>query len=510
MEQYDVVIIGSGLGGLLSANILLKEGYTVCVLEKNRQFGGALQIFVRDKVIHDTGVHYIGALAPGQNLHQFFSYFGIMEDLKLKRLSLEAFDEISFQGEEQVYKLPQTYERFEAQLSEYFPEEKQAIQAYCIKLQEIAATTAVYNFEPFDAGNLSPYLNVGLKDYLDELTSNEKLKKVLMGNNILYAGNAAKTSLYEHALIIHSYISSAWKCVDGGAQIANLLVKKIKELGGSIRNYAEVEKLLVNDEKQIEAVQLKSGEKILAKNVISNVHPSQTLKMVGAEYFRKSYFQRMMHMENSISVFSVFINFKENCFPAENRNFYHFRADDFWDATDYKPAEWPKSFAAFLPVKSRNQEFADSMNVMCYMRYDEVKKWEDSFHTVPKFKSERGSDYQAFKDQKIEQVIQALEERFPNIRACIKSIHSASPLSYRDYLASPEGSMYGMVKDYQNSMATYLSHNTKLKNLYFTGQNLNLHGILGVTISAFVTCSAFVDLEKLLEEVRSWKSEASG
>ena len=75
-EHYDVVIVGSGLAGLVSAIILAKEGKSVCVLEKNNQYGGNLQTFVRNKTIFDTGVHYIGGLTEGQNLHQYFSYFG--------------------------------------------------------------------------------------------------------------------------------------------------------------------------------------------------------------------------------------------------------------------------------------------------------------------------------------------------------------------------------------------------------------------------------------------------
>ena len=55
MQRYDAIIVGSGLGGLASGTILAKEGYKVCVLEKNKQIGGMLQIFVREKVIFDTG-----------------------------------------------------------------------------------------------------------------------------------------------------------------------------------------------------------------------------------------------------------------------------------------------------------------------------------------------------------------------------------------------------------------------------------------------------------------------
>jgi all-trans-retinol 13,14-reductase len=72
MQHYDTIIIGSGIGGLVCANILALEGHKVCVLEKNKQIGGALQTYTRDKVIFDSGVHYIGGLDKGQNLYQVF------------------------------------------------------------------------------------------------------------------------------------------------------------------------------------------------------------------------------------------------------------------------------------------------------------------------------------------------------------------------------------------------------------------------------------------------------
>ena len=73
-KEFDILVIGSGLGGLVSALILAKEGMKVCVLEKNNQYGGNLQTFSRDKLIFDTGVHYLGGLSEGQNLYQYFSY----------------------------------------------------------------------------------------------------------------------------------------------------------------------------------------------------------------------------------------------------------------------------------------------------------------------------------------------------------------------------------------------------------------------------------------------------
>ncbi|MEG2759102.1 MAG: NAD(P)-binding protein, partial [Rikenellaceae bacterium] len=54
-NNYDIVIIGSGLGGLECALILSKEGYKVCVLEHSSVFGGCLQSFSRNNINIDTG-----------------------------------------------------------------------------------------------------------------------------------------------------------------------------------------------------------------------------------------------------------------------------------------------------------------------------------------------------------------------------------------------------------------------------------------------------------------------
>ena len=97
-KQYDTVIIGSGLGGLVCGAILSKEGQRVCVLEKNEQIGGNLQTFKRDGVTFDTGVHYISGLDKGQNLYQFFNYLGLMDRLELLKMDEEGFGNCSNTG----------------------------------------------------------------------------------------------------------------------------------------------------------------------------------------------------------------------------------------------------------------------------------------------------------------------------------------------------------------------------------------------------------------------------
>src|ERR1700743_401508 len=130
MENFDVLIIGSGVGGLVCAGILALEGRKVCILEKNQQIGGSLQTYVRDKVIFDSGVHYLGGLSKGQNLYQIFQYLGIMDKLKLQQQDLDVFDRILIEGDDNVYDFAQGYENFIAKLLVHFPDEEQALRTY--------------------------------------------------------------------------------------------------------------------------------------------------------------------------------------------------------------------------------------------------------------------------------------------------------------------------------------------------------------------------------------------
>ena len=92
--KYDVVIIGSGLGGLVCASLLSRHGRHVLVLERQTIAGGCMQSFQRRGHSFDTGLHYIGGLAEGQRLQRIFDYLGLMK-LPWKRLDADGFDHIT-------------------------------------------------------------------------------------------------------------------------------------------------------------------------------------------------------------------------------------------------------------------------------------------------------------------------------------------------------------------------------------------------------------------------------
>lgn len=500
-ENYDVVIIGSGLGGLVSAIILAKEGYRVCLLEKNQQFGGNLQTFVRDKTIFDTGVHYIGGLSEGQNLYRYFKYLDILDDVPLKKMDPDGFDRITFDGDPNEYRHAQGYENFKKTLLVDFPEEERAIDAYIEKMKETCELFPLYGLKqgkPYYEN--TALFEVKAKDVLEQITTNEKLRAVLSGSNLLYAGDGHRTPFYMHALSVNSYIESAYRCVNGGSQITKALLGRFREHGGKAYKRHEVTKFRTENG-TVTSVETSNGKTIYGNIFISNVDPKITLAMIGPENFRKSYTSRIENIESTIAAFSLYLVLKPKCIKYLNHNYYHFKDyNAVWNAQDYTQESWPESYMVSMGVNKNMGEFGDNMTVMTYMHFDEVAPWVDTFNTAAN-KNERGQDYEEFKAQKAEKIIDELEKKFPDIRNCIEAKYTSTPLSYRDYIGCNRGAMYGFVKDASNPLKSFLSPRTKINNLYFTGQSLNMHGILGVTISGVVTCSEILGGDYLLDKI---------
>ena len=487
------------MSGLVSAVILAREGLSVCVLEKNRQFGGNLQIFSRDKVIFDTGVHYIGGLEAGQNLHQYFSYLKIMGKLKLKKMDEDGFDRISFDDDQNSYPHAMAHGNFIEQLGKYFPKKIKAIREYSSMLRNICDQFPLYRLD----SNVYPdaaVFSLPAKSTIDSIAADQQLANVLAGNNPLYVGYPDKTPMYVHALVTNSFIESAWKCVDGGAQIAQALVAEIKRNNGEIHNYCEVDRF-INKDNLIKRVVLSSGESIEGKYFISNVEPRMTLGMLDTSLLRRSYINRIMQLENTISCFTLHLVFKPNTFPYLNYNCYHYRSNNVWSTVQGKPGAWPAHYIAFVPAHSGDMNWAECMNVMVYMSAKEVESWTASFRQDPQQRASRGSSYEDFKIEKAERLIEELEKKFPTIRSCIASYYTTTPLTYRDYLGTSDGSLYGIVKRYDAPWQSMISVKTKISNLFLTGQNTNQHGILGTTIAAVKTCGELLGLDYLMKKI---------
>jgi all-trans-retinol 13,14-reductase len=499
--QYDVVIIGSGLGGLACGAILAREGRSVCILEKNKQIGGTLQTFVRQRVIFDSGVHYVGGLDEGQNLNKLFKFLGIMHKMKLQKLDEDCFDAILFKDDPKVYRYAQGYENFIATLAKDFPEEEEGIRKYCDGVRDVCSRFPLYNLRSGDYFDKVNVLEIDTQTFLESVTTNKKLQNVLAGTSLLYAGEPYKTPFYIHALVINSYIESSWRFVDGGSQIAIALTREILSRGGKVVKHAKVVSI-VEENGEVTHALTEDGQRYEGKLFISNVHPTQTLELLKTDMIKKAFRSRISSLQNSISTFFVNVVLKKNTLPYLNHNYYYFDESDAWSVLNYTDETWPRGYAMYYATNSRKEKFADGVTVMTYMKYEEVKQWENTYNTVTNEIS-RGETYEAFKKDRAERLFKLVEQRFPGFTDAIESYYAATPLSVRDYIGTDDGSLYGVVKDYKEPMRTFISPRTKIPNLLLTGQNLNLHGVLGVTVSAISTCSEVLGKDYLIDKIRN-------
>ncbi len=265
------------MGGLVCADILGREGYKVCVLEKNKQIGGCLQTYVRDKVIFDSGVHYLGGLGEGQNLYQVFKYLGIIDKLKLQKMEEDVFDKIIIENDEKEYVYAQGYENFVQHLLKEFPAEEKALRLFCEKIKEVCNKFPLYNLRTGgDMNEKNSVLEQAPGLLLNLSLPIKKLQAVLAGNNMLYVLQSDKTPFYVHAMILNSYIESSWKCIDGGSEIGKLIAKNIREHGGIIHRNTEVTKIEVEGG-EVRSVKLADGSHIYGKHFYFQYAPGKNI-----------------------------------------------------------------------------------------------------------------------------------------------------------------------------------------------------------------------------------------
>ena len=541
-----VIIIGSGLGGLSCGVILAKNGYQVTVLEQGAQIGGCLQCFTRKGVKFETGMHFIGSASQGQTLQRLMRYLEIDQQVHLSRLDPNGYDVVSLGSK--TYRFPNGKEAFIRQMSEYFPQQHDNLVRYYDLVESIAQASSLHSLKhaESDASVNTEYLLRSINDVIDEVITDPTLAKVLVGNLPLYAAEKDKTPFSTLAFITDFYNQSAYRIQGGSDTVAQALADTIKRYGGEVLTRKQVTRILCDDKHAVGVeVSDHSGslseelsEKNLSGNlseknlgkitietipcdfVISDVHPIRTLRMLDTKLIRPAYRKRINEIPQTVGTFSVYLKFKEGKMPYMNYNYYGYQKDTPWDCEKYSNQSWPEGFLYMhfcqeeqgkVPVSASSPlevnpptfsssevnppTFASTGVILSYMRMEDVERWRGTQV------GRRGEDYEAFKRQKAEKLIDVVAQHFPDIRESIETYYTSTPLTYLDYTGTENGAMYGNAKDIHKSSAYRVAQRTKVPNLYLTGQNINSHGMLGVLVGTIVTCSEFLTAEKIYEQI---------
>ena len=237
-----------------------------------------------------------------------------------------------------------------------------------------------------------------------------------------------------------------------------------------------------------------TGDKVMLAS------PAALLPLCTTGAFPKSYTTRVNEIPNTYSAFTLYIQFKENAFPYINHTCYE--QDDYgevWEHGEYDAHDWPKGFMYMTPADAVDapQTYASKMIINCLMPFSVVERWENTRV------GHRGEEYKIWKQQHVEKVLDKMELLYPGFRNTVQYVEASSPLTIRDYYHQPQGALYGMRKDCRNIMLSQIPLYTKVRNLFLTGQNINLHGICGVPLTAINTAEAIMGEKVLVERINS-------
>lgn len=470
--KYDVIIIGSGLGGLVCGSLLAREGKKVLVLERQVQPGGCMQSYQRDGLSFDTGFHYVGGLAEGQPLQAVFSHLGLMQ-LPWVRMDADGFDLVTIG--QRTFPLAEGYDRFADTLSEYFPNERESLKQYVELLRHLPPIEEI--------GHVSAY------EWLKSLFHDPLLINVLSGSAMKMELRRESTSLFTFAHGMSSYIGSSWRLRGGGHLIINALVNDINKLGGKVVCHAEVNKLVEKDGR-IVAARCSKGNIYEGDVFISDVHPQVTFGWLGDSKLIKNIFhRRICALENSFGIFTASLVLKQGVLPYFNHNKYVYRKPNVWTFCEDVDGIGGVMVSCRVPEEG---DYARQVDLMTPVSWKLFESWADT--TV----GHRGEIYEMLKSHLANECIRLAERVIPGLHGMVEKCYTSTPLTYRDYTLTPCGSAYGIRKDYRNLLMTTLSPRTPVPNLFLTGQNLMLHGVEGVTMTALRTCGELLGFPCLI------------
>lgn len=479
-QTYDAIVIGAGLSGLSCALTLLKEGYTVCVIEKERNIGGAFQSFRRGEVQLETGFHYVGGVNEGEMMNPLVKYFEL-EHLPWVRLDAERFEDVYIRGKKFQYR--NGYDNFQADLTREFPDDAQGIIEFVDVLRHI--NNHMYdsidpNYNIMD----EKYFSISAYEFLNTHIQSQLLRDVLCGGSIT-TELTEELPLYSFVQSINSFVQGSYKIEGGGQKLIDCLADNVKKRGGVLYAHKEVSSFVLDDQGLATGV-VCDDEVFHARLFVSTIHPTLTVQMIPeTPVVRNVYRRRMNNLQNTIGMFTTQLQIKKETLLYVNRAICIHNSTDLWHNQFQKDSPVEELLINYS-VPDDGSSYVRNIDLLTPMSWKAVQEWSDTSL------GHRPESYKQFKKEKAQASIDLAKQYVPGLEDAIERVWTSTPLTYRDYTGTIQGSAYGVRKSSKALLSTVLSPMTPVKNLYLSGQNMTLHGMLGVLMTTLRTCGQII------------------
>ncbi|PUA31322.1 MAG: all-trans-retinol 13,14-reductase [Candidatus Terraquivivens tikiterensis] len=471
-DEYDVIIVGSGIAGLTCGALLSKRGYKVLVLEQHYQVGGYCSSFRRDGFVFNTGVENVSGLWEKGPITYLLKELGLERNEFFVKNRMRYI----FRGREIN---ANDLEEFIKALSDMFPEEKEGIRAFfdeAKKAYEECYKDLVYGVplpaelivKVFGAKKLLDYprehphfydwMNKTYKQKLDEFFSDEGLKTLLCALLGYLGTEPEKTSASSALTAVVSYYLYGGYFPREAQKFSNALKDFIEDKGGKVLTNHKVDKILVENG---EVKGVKVGNKVFRSSiVVANANAKTTfLELVGEEHLDKIFVEYIKSLKMSPSCFMVFLGVDMDLsgYPTIVENL-----DEGYSIainSNADPSLAPRGMASVTILTPANY-------------HDFPERWT--------------KEYSEKKKEFAETLIKKAERVIPNLSERIIVQDAATPKTFERYTSMPEGAIYA----FDQSIGTKRPYfKTPVKGLYLASASTFPGGGIEAVVISGIICS---------------------